>query len=457
MSTLPLSTIVSVNVFFPASGVANFNVNNLALFTSDAFLSNPNYDAYRIYQSAQQVGLDFGTTTETYLQAVSIFSQQPNMLAGGGSLIIFPSFTNTAIATASVGGTSGVGYQQGDILNVVQANAYGGTVKVTSVYAGAITGIGVLTGGIGYTTASNLVTTGGSGTGTATVTIGSVTTETLAQAIARTANLIYYCGIISTNYGANSSWLALANVVQSYGTKLLFLPSNSLNDITGVFTNILSASDYFTRCLFYSSATAQTGRLFAAAYAARLLSVNFNGSNTAITMNLKQLSGVLPDSGINPTVASLCQLAGVDCYTSFQNSPGVYTSVANKRADSVLNIVWFVLALQVAGYNALATTYTKIPQTTAGMNQYVSALKLLCQQAVANGYLAPGTWTGVDTFGIQADFLSNITTYGFYIYFIPISQQTQALRNSGATPLVQIAVKEAGSFLNSIINVYDQP
>ena len=456
MGTLPLSTIVSVNVFFPASGVANFNVNNLALFTSDQFLSNSTNDAYRIYQSAQQVGVDFGTTTETYLQAVAVFSQQPNMLAGGGSLIIFPSFTNTSIATASVGSSSGTGYAVNDILNIVQGSAYGGTVKVTSVYAGAITGVSVITGGIGYTAASNLSVTGGTGTA-ATITIGSVTTETLAQAIARTANLVYYCGIISTTYGANSTWLALAAVVQSYGTKLLFLPSNSLTDITGAFTSILSASDYFTRCLFYSSATLQNARLFAAAYAARLLSVNFNGSNTAITMNLKQLSTITADAGINPTIASLCQLAGVDIYTSFQNSPGVYTSVANKRADSVFNIIWFVLALQVAGYNALATTYTKIPQTTTGMNQYVSALKLICQQAVANGYLAPNTWTGTDTFGNQIDFLNNIATYGFYIYFQPITQQTQAQRTAGATPLVQIAVKEAGSFLNGVINVYDQP
>lgn len=454
--TLPLSTIISVNVFFPASGVANFNVNNLALFTSDAFLSNPNNNLFRIYQSAQQVGIDFGTTTETYLQAVAIFSQQPNILAGGGSLIIFPSFTNSAIAAATVGGSSGTGYQVGDILNIVQGNASGGTVQVTSVYAGAITGVTVITGGIGYSAASNLAVTGGVGTG-ATITISSVTTETLAQAIARTANLTYYCGILSTNYGANSSWGALANAVQAYGTKLLFLPSNVLTDISNVFTNIQQASNYFTRCLYFGDPNAQNGRLFAAAYAARLLSVNFQGSLTAITMNLKQLSGVVPDSTINQTIASLCQTAGVDIYTSFQNSPGCYISVANKRSDQVFNIIWFVLALQVAGYNALAQTATKIPQTTQGMNQYVSALKIVCQQAVTNGYLAPGTWTGVDTFGIPADFINNISSYGFYIYFAPVGQQSQAARIAGNIPLCQIAIKEAGSFLNGIINVYDQP
>lgn len=456
MSTLPLTTIINVNVFFPASGVANFNVNNIGLFTSDPFLSNPNNNTYRIYQSAQQVGIDFGTTSETYLQAVAVFSQQPNILAGGGSLIIFPSFTNSSIATATVGGSSGTGYVQGDILNIVQGNAYAGTVQVTTVYAGAITGINILTGGIGYTVANNLTVTGGTGTG-ATIDITSLTTETLTQAIARCANMVFFCGILSTNYGANSSWQSLSTAVQSYGSKLLFLPSNLLTDISGVFTNIQQATNYFTRCLYFGDPILQNGRLFAASYASRLLSVNFQGSLTAITMNLKQLSGVVPDATINPTVASLCQTAGVDIYTSFQNSPGVYTSTANKRADSVFNLIWFVLALQVAGYNALATTYTKIPQTTQGMNQYVGALKAVCQQGVINGYLAPGTWTAVDTFGLQAQFLQNIASYGFYIYFQPISQQSVAARAAGAAPVVQIAIKEAGSILNSIINVYDNP
>ena len=453
MSTLPLSTIVNVNVFFPSSGLANFNVNNLGLFTSDVFLSNPNSDKFRLYQTAQQVGIDFGTTTETYFQAVAVFSQQPNILAGGGSLIIFPSFTNTSINTVTIT-TGGTGYNIGDVLNIVQGSAYGGIVTVTGVYAGAITSISLTSGGIGYTAATGLAVTGGTGTG-ATITIGSVTTETLAQAIARTANLIYYCGIISTNYGANSSWSALASVVQSYGNKLQFLVSNSLTDIPGVFANIAAASQYYTRCLFFSDATLANGRLFAAAYASRLLSVNFAGSNTAITMNLKQLSGIVPDPTITPTIAALCQNSGVDIYTSFQNSPGVYTSTANKRADSVFNLIWFVLALQVAGYNALATTSTKIPQTTQGMNQYVSALKQVCQQAVINGYLAPGTWTAADTFGNQMQFLQNILSFGFFIYFAPISQQSIADRSAGKAPVVQIAIKESGSILSSQINVYD--
>lgn len=455
MSTLPLANVVQVNVFFPPTGLAAFNVNNLALFTSDAFLSNPSGDAYRVYSSAQQVGVDFGTSSETYLQAIEVFAQQPNILAGGGSLIVFPSFTNSSIASVSVS-AGGINYKVGDVLNLVQGSAYGGSVTVAGVYGGAVTSVTLTSIGIGYSAAAGLTTTGGSGTG-CTITIGSVTSETLTQAIFRTANLIYYCGIISTSYGANTTWLALAGAVQAYGSKLLFLPSNSLVDIQGVFTTIQTASDYYTRCLFYSNADASQGRLFAAAYASRLLSVNFAGSLTAITMNLKQLSGIVPDAGVTQTVASLCATAGVDVYASYQNAPAVISNGANKYADQVFNLIWFVLALQVAGFNALAQTSTKVPQTTSGMNSYVGALKQICQQAVNNGYLAPGTWTAVDTFGNQADFYANIKSYGYYIYFTPISQQSAADRAARKAPLVQIAIKESGAIQSSIINVYDNP
>ncbi len=456
MSTLPLSNVISVNAYFTPAGIGAFNVNNLALFTSDAFLSNSAGDKYRIYSSAQSVGVDFGTTTETYYQAVAVFSQQPNMLAGGGCLIIFPSFTATSIATVSVT-AAGTGYTVGDVLNIgTDANAYGGTVTVATVYAGTVTSVTVTTGGIGYSTGAGHATTGGSGTG-CTINVVSLTTETLAQAIARVANLVYFCGIISTTYGANTTWAALATIVQAYGDKLLFLPSNSLTDIPGVFTTIKGALNYFTRCLFFSDATSLNGRLFAAAYAARLLSVNFAGSFTAITMNLKQLSGITADPAVNSTVAAQCVTAGVDVYASYSSFPGVVSNGANKFADEVFNLIWFVLALQVAGFNALATVSTKIPQTENGMNLYKGVLKNVCEQAVANGYVAPGAWTAVDTFGNQADFLTNILTKGYYIYSSPITSQSAADRAARKAPLVQIAIKEAGAIQSSIINVYINP
>ena len=452
-STLPITNIVDINVTFLPAGLGGFNVNNLALITSDQFLSNPNGDLYRSYVSLQQVGLDFGTSTETYQQAAAVFAQQPNLVGAGGNLIIFPAFANNAVAGATVI-AGGSGYKVGDLINIVQSGASGATCTVATISgSGTVSSISAIkTGGVGYSVAA-ATTSGGAGTGL-TVTVSSLTTETLAQAIARTQSYIYYIGVISTSYGANTSWTALAAAVQGYQNIILFLPSNSIADIQGVFTTIQQSTDYNTRCLFYSNSSSLQARLFAAAYASRLLSVNANGSNTALTMNLQQLETVAADTGITQSIVSLCQVAGVDIYPSTAGYPGVYSNGANKYADEVWNLVAFVAALEVAGFNALATVGTKVPQTEPGVSTLKNAYKQVCQQFVNNGYIAPGAWTSAEIIGIQADLISNISQYGYYIYSQPVNQQLASDRALRKAPTISIAIKEAGAIQSSIVNVY---
>lgn len=453
MSDLPITNIIDINVSFTPVGLGAFNVNNLALITSDQFLSNANGDLYRSYVSLAQVGTDFGTSSETYKQADAVFSQQPGILAGGGNLIIFPAFTNTSLATIAVA-VGGSGYKAGDILGVTQSGASSGYVTVNTVNgSGTISAITLTSGGIGYSTTVSAATTGGAGTG-ATITISTVTTESLSQAIARTQGLIFYVGIISTNYGANSTWKALADVVQGYVNKILFLPSNSIVDIQGVFTNIQQATDYNTRCLFYSDSASLNARLFAAAYASRLLSVNTAGSNTTLTMNLQQLETIVSDNGITQNIVSLCAIAGVDIYPSTAGYAGVYSNGDNKFADEVWNLIAFVAALEVAGFNTLATVGTKVPQTEPGVSLLKNSYKQVCVQFVNNEYIAPGAWTSAEIIGNQADLLANISQYGYYIYSQPVNQQSTADRAARKAPLISIAIKEAGAIHSSIVNVY---
>ena len=89
------------------------------------------------------------------------------------------------------------------------------------------------------------------------------------------------------------------------------------------------------------------------------------------------------------------------------------------------------------------------------MTYMKNAVKQVLNQAVANGYLAPGTWTLPNTFGNITNFYNNITQFGFYIYTTPISQQSQANRSGRIAPLMQVAVKEAGAVQTGsvIINV----
>jgi hypothetical protein len=109
----------------------------------------------------------------------------------------------------------------------------------------------------------------------------------------------------------------------------------------------------------------------------------------------------------------------------------------------------------VAGFNFLAQANTKVPQTESGMDGLKGAYRQVCQQAVSNQYVAPGTWNSGSTFGNLVDFINNITGVGYYIFSSPIATQSQATRQARQAPLVQIAIKEAGAIQEStvIVNV----
>lgn len=387
---LELSNIINVSVSLNPAGLGNFNINNLALFTKEVPLANDEsssssssgageyvpgpYGSYRAYASAAEVGADWGTDSETYQQAVAVFSQQPNILSGDGNLLIF--------------------------------------------------------------------------------TMGA--DETLAEAIDRAVDLVFFCGIISTDYPAPASFADLASQVQAYGDKIIFLPSSDSTAIAGAFTDIKSAKLTSARCLYYST-TALAARLFAAAYAGRGLSVDFDGSKTTLTMNLKTLSGITADPGITQTLYNACKTAGVDIYADISGIAAAASFGANKYFDEIYNLIWFVSQIKVTGFNALYLTSGKIPQTEEGMSYLKAAYRQVCEQAVNNGYIAPGIWTSPEWFGNPDDMAKNIEQRGYYIYSTPVNKQSTTDRAARKAPLVQIAVKEAGAFHSTDLAIFINP
>lgn len=371
---LDIVNVIDVTVSQVPQGLGNYNINNLALFTSETPINGALINNFGAYVSPSAVATDWGSGSEAYAQALAVFSQQPNILAGGGNLLIFP-----------------------------------------------------MNGG-----------------------------ETLVQAIARCNPLVFFCGIISNAYPASGSMKTSADAVQSYGTKILFLPSSSSTDIAGAFTDIKNASDTYTRCLYYS-VNALQARLFAAAAAGRGFSVDFSGSQTAITMNLKQLATISPDEGITQTLYGQLAAAGVDCYTDFAGISAYVSNGANKYFDEIYNLIWFVSAIKVAGFNALLQVGNKIPQTEPGMSYLKSVYRSICDLAVNNGYAAPGKWNSAEWFGNQTDMNNNILNKGYYIYSQPVNLQLPANRQQRQAPLVQIAIKEAGAVHSTSIVVNINP
>ncbi|AWI10311.1 DUF3383 family protein [Ereboglobus luteus] len=294
--------------------------------------------------------------------------------------------------------------------------------------------------------------------------------ELLATAIERTKNLVYYSGIltgfdpwVTANSDAETpvvadydEAIAASNAVQSVN-KILFLASPELDALgsNGIFAQIKAANNTHTRMLLYTVENASVNhRLMAAAYAGRAMSTNFSGSNTTATMHLKDLATITPDPLINETVITDCRRIGPDVYVNIAGLPKVFASGANDYFDNVYNLNWFKGAMEVAGFNVLATTSTKVPQTEPGMSLLKGAYRLVCEQALANGFISPGSWNSPELFGDPESLRRNVLERGYYIYSQPVNEQPQADREARKAPLIQIAIKFAGAIHSTNLIIY---
>lgn len=289
--------------------------------------------------------------------------------------------------------------------------------------------------------------------------------ETVAAAIARTLNTVFYFGVLldfEQLADDPTEFATLAAYCQA-NTKLLVYTSSNIADLqpgSGL-DLVRQASESLVRCCYYGNAllngaAAQQTQIFSAAYAGRGLSTNFNAAATSTTLNGKQLVGITPDQTLNQTYLEQADAAGVDVYGGFQGFACLKTSGANVYFDQAYQRQWLAFALQTAGFNYLVTVGTKIPQTEDGMNGLKDAYIQVLKQAVANGYLGVGlTWNSATSFGNRADLVRNVLEQGFYIYSLPINQQAQTARAARQAPVVQIAAQEAGAIHSSavIVNV----
>lgn len=281
--------------------------------------------------------------------------------------------------------------------------------------------------------------------------------ESYVDCLARVKSQVHFMGILFTDLLSSVDALAVAAWTQPY-LNMAFLASHDLSDLTpgtGWADTVKESGYDQTRVIGYYSGTDLDALKFAAGYCARGLSVNFRGSNTTLTMQLKDIVGVVADSTIDPTNYLAAKAAGVDVYASLEGLAKVMTSGENRYFDQVYNRIWLVGDIQVNGVNALATTSTKVPQTEAGVDVLRNAYTQTLETGKTNAYIAPGKWNSPVTFGNQADMLAAIQEKGYYIYFQPIDEQAQTEREERVAPTCQIAYKEAGAIHSSnvIINI----
>lgn len=477
MSILPISNIVNVSIATNQVGVNAYNTSNLALFTTEApDLGTFGSLGYARYLSPDQVATDFGSSALTYKMANSVFSQQPNILNGDGEFIAILMMeedqdldfnhipASGAFTIQSVNGiTASIAWNDSAATIQTKLRAVAGQEKW--VVTGSLASQNITINMYGTYGPVALVTTptntlASSAPAAITITVSEDQAgESFADAITRTTSLVQYFGVMAIHDADvmdQVDVLAAAAVIQPLN-KIAFFVSNQAADILpgGLLDLLTSASYSQSRGLYYGLTTVADGHLLEmAGYAGGALSTNFSGSNTTSTRNLKTIVGTLADTTLTQTQLGQAMDAGVDTYPSLQGYPGIISSGANQYFDQIYGTRWCSGALQVAGFNYLAQSNTKIPQTQDGMNGLVGAYRQICQLAVINGWAAPGTWTSPTTFGNQQMFYQNIEQYGFYIWAQPIGQQLQVDRVARKAPLVSIAIKLAGAIHSSDVIVY---
>lgn len=283
--------------------------------------------------------------------------------------------------------------------------------------------------------------------------------ETIVQAMTRLGALIYFGGVLTNKTSASSSEVTAGANYAETEDFIYLVGGSAAADYTsgGILYSLSGLNLDHTKLLYYtdSSAGLDDMRAFVAGYAGRMFSVEFAAQNSTITANLKTIRGLSADESITETIYNTLKGLGIDAYVTYGGVAKVVSN-PNKNGnyfDDVYNRLWFKQTMKVAIFNVLATTGTKIPQTETGMNNLKAGARKVCEQAVYNGFLAPGTWNGSETFGNPEDFHRNIEDFGFFIYSLPISQQSQEDRLARKAPVIQIAGKQAGAIHSASIIV----
>lgn len=481
MSQIDVAYSVDVNMSSAPRGLTTRIVANVGLFSNE----EANFsDEYRVYSSPAAVAQDFGTDSVTYAMANAMYSQSPNLTSGRGSLYVIPYIATNATSgyvetgdisqnienfktvtngeiTITIDGDEvqlkklnfrGVKTLQ-DIVNVLlakQPDVYitvvENKIRFESKSYGTTSTIALGNEGIGLGTDLTGLNYFNTGALSPRAGVAAIDQEKLSEAVNRVMNKVYFGQILDTCYRDNKSIKDNATELASTDKNYFEVSESLINAVDKLGKDLIEGGFKRTKLMGYGNGRKEAKAMLAAAVS-RGLATNYAGSDTCLTLNLKELATIAPDANLNLTIVEKAKANGVDIYAN-QGGLGVYFS--NKGAggyfDDMTGSQAFQNDLQVAAYNYIRQVGTKVAQTEEGLTGLKNVIAKVCRQYVVNGFLGIGlTWNGAEKFGNVEDFDRNIFEQGFYIYSLPIAEQAQAEREGRIAPLIQLAGKSAGA------------
>lgn len=444
----------------------------------------------RSYATIAGVAEDFSSTDPEYLAAVRFFSQSPQP-----DLVYIGKWAKTATAGTLKGGVLTASEQvisnwtsittgsmkitvNGTLKTLTgldfsaQTNLNGVATVITTALSGAIVVWNSVYGRFevtspttGASSTLTYATTAGSGadisaqlklnSGAASAPVDGIVAETLVVGLQELANVSgdWYAAIIAAALPSNSDVLAAADYIEASAKKRLL--GITLTDTTVIDPSSTTDLGYLLKVGAYKRTWAQysTSDSYAvASFFGRAATVDFEGSNTTLTMKFKTEPGIVAET-ITETQAAALKAKHVNVFVNYDNGAAIIQEgvMANGYYfDEVHGTDWLENRVQTDVWNLLYTSTTKIPQTDAGTHLIVTTIEAALAQSVTNGLVAPGVWNAAG-FGqiVQGDTLSK----GYYVYAPPVSSQSQADREARKSVPIQCAIKLAGAVHSSDITI----
>lgn len=277
----------------------------------------------------------------------------------------------------------------------------------------------------------------------------SGTIETLLEAVNALLDFNVWYGlhlaVPEADYPADADIIPISASIESSTVSRIFaITSDEANILSSaVDTDLaskLKAAKYSRSFIQYSS----TSPYAALSSFGRAFTVNFNGSNTTITLKFKQLPGVTYET-IGTSQANALEAKNSNVYVYYENDTAILEQGVMCNGDFFderHGLDWLQNAVQTADYNTLYTSTTKIPQTDAGTTTRIANIEKVLDTADKNGLFAPGIWTG----GPMGQLSTGDTlTKGYYTWADTVDNQLQTDREARKGVPIQVAAKLAGA------------
>jgi hypothetical protein len=487
MAQLPVSAVVNVSLNMAPTAAATRDFGALLILGTSPVIDTR--ERIRTYNNIEGVASDFGISAPEYLAAQKYFAQSPRpavVLIGRWPKTATAGLLHGKILTTAEQALSGF---QAITAGTMAVTVDGTAKSLTAINLSAVTNLNgvasaitaklspagtcVWDGGqkrfdiisattgpasiVSYAADGALAALLGLQSSQAPAPVDGVAAEnilaTVQKAVDMTANW-YGCTVADSTLG-EADILATGQFIESLDQSRIFgvtsgdtnaLASGSTTDIPFKLKQLGLARTFVQ----FSTTTPYA----AASLFGRAFSVNFQGSNTTITLKFKQEPTVVAEQ-LTTSQAAALKAKNANVFVEYNNNTAIIQEGVMCNGafiDERHGLDWLQNDIQTAIWNLQYTSGTKIPQTAGGMNRICAVMEARLDQAVRNGLLAPGVWNGNEFGALKAgEYLSK----GYYVFANSIDDQSQADREARKAPPIQVAIKLAGAvhFVDVLVNV----